>query len=292
MKKYYSIGELFADYRKMRQMTQGDFASDLDVDVRTVQRWENGTTLIKPEKEEDIVTMTFLPYQLIRNLNAVVPLPTYYDFNLRKYSLDAIDKDLPSAKWQKKRLEMISERIRSVDFEMDFKYLENYLKFYKKCTPNMREVIKKASELLPEMNLIITDVAGYYAGHSLIFPIRPETYEKLRSKEMHESELTVDDLVPHRTLERPMFFGFDITANSNENYFYISSALMRFLRDKPNQNYWYCAIPFRKDNRKLSSQLGLKIVWEEEPSVNEYGIEMHRRFQEGNLRDFLQDVRD
>ena len=291
MKKYYNIGELFADYRKTRHMTQGEFALALDVDVRTVQRWENGTTLIKPEKEEDIVTSTFLPYQLIRNLNAVVPIPTYYDFSLRKYSLDSVNKSLPSAQWQKKRMDMISNRVRSVDFDMDFDYFKNYLRFYKECTPNIKEVIKESCRLLPEMNLIISDFAGYYAGHSLIFPIRPEAYEKLRSKEMEESDLTVDDLVPHRTLDRPLFFGFDITADCNENLFYITSALLRFLRDKPNQNYWYCGIPFRKDSLKRNAEVGLKIVWEEEPGINQYGIEMHRRFQEGNLRDFLNDVK-
>ena len=70
MKKYNSIGELLVDYRKIKQSSQAEFAARLNVDIRTVQRWENGSTLIKPDKEEDIVMETLLPYQLLRNLNA------------------------------------------------------------------------------------------------------------------------------------------------------------------------------------------------------------------------------
>ena len=91
MKKYNSIGELLADFRKLNKISQAEFASRLNVDIRTVQRWENGTTLIKSEKEDEIVKETILPYQLVRNLNAVVPIPTFYDFSLRKYSLSAAD---------------------------------------------------------------------------------------------------------------------------------------------------------------------------------------------------------
>ena len=83
MKKYSTIGELLIDYRKINQQSQADFAASLNVDIRTVQRWENGSTLIKPDKEEDIVNETLLPYQLVRNLNANVPISTYYDFSLR-----------------------------------------------------------------------------------------------------------------------------------------------------------------------------------------------------------------
>ena len=87
MKKYNSLGQLFIDYRAFNNMSQADFANLVEVDVRTVQRWEKDVTLIKSEKEEDIVMETLLPYQMIRNLNATISIPTYYDFKLRKYSL-------------------------------------------------------------------------------------------------------------------------------------------------------------------------------------------------------------
>ena len=287
MKKYNFIGELLVDYRKIKKCSQAEFAARLNVDIRTVQRWENGTTLIKPDKEEDIVMETLLPYQLVRNLNASVPIPTYYDFSLRKYSLSKLTNRLPHAEWFKRNLEVATKRIRTLDYETDIDYIVRYMQYHKKITKSLKEVIKEAARLLPEMNLIITDDSGFYSGHSLIFPLKPETYEKLKSRQMNEQDLTVNDLIHHKKLERPIFLGFDITADSNDNNFYISSQLLRFVRDKPNQGYLFCSIPIRYDNLELSDQMGLKIIWEGERGKNEFGLEVFPRFQEGNFRNFL-----
>jgi len=287
MRKYSDIGELFTDFRRINSMSQSDFAAALEVDIRTVQRWENGATLIKSEKEEDIVMLTLLPYQLIRNLNATVPIPTFYDFSLRKYALNELDDSLPEAAWFKTNLEKATRRIRTLDHESDIDYLERYMQFHKKIKRNINEVIKESTRLLPEMNLIITDDSGYYSGHSLIFPIKERSYKRLRSQEMDENELTVEDLIHPGQMKRPIYFGFDITADCNDNIFYITAHLMRTIREKPVRDYLYCAIPFRSDNFKLNSDIGLKIIWEGEKGVNQYGLEVAPRFQEGNLRDFL-----
>jgi len=287
MKKYNLVGELLVDYRKIQKISQAEFAARLNVDIRTVQRWENGSTLIKPDKEEDIVMETLLPYQLLRNLNASIPIPTYYDFSLRKYSLSQLTNKLPHAEWFKRNLEIATKRIRTLDYETDIDYIVRYMRYHKKITKSLKAVIKEAVRLLPEMNLIITDDSGFYSGHSLIFPLKPEAYEKLRSREMNEQELTVNDLIHHQKLERPIFFGFDITADSNDNNFYITSQLLRYVRDKPNQQYLFFSIPIRYDNLELSDQIGLTIVWEGERGENEYGLEVFPRFQEGNFRNFL-----
>ena len=96
MKKYSSIGELLIDYRTLNNISQIELASKFDLDVRTIQRWEKNITLLKADKEEEMVDVTFIPYQVIRNLNAPVSIPTFYDFNkesipclqlLRKYPI-------------------------------------------------------------------------------------------------------------------------------------------------------------------------------------------------------------
>lgn len=287
MTKYNDIGELLIDFRRINSMSQSEFAAALEVDIRTVQRWENGSTLIKSDKEEDIVMLTLLPYQLIRNLNASVPIPTLYDFSLRKYALNELNDDLPEAAWFKANLEKATRRIRPLDHESDIDYLERYMQFHKKINRNLSAVIKESSDILPEMNLIITDDSGYYSGHSLIFSIKESTYKRLRSREMDESELTVNDLAHPSQMKRPIYYGFDITADCNDNIFYVSAQLLRALREKSDKDYLYCATPFRSDNFKVNEEIGLKIIWEGEKGVNQYGLEMAPRFQEGNFRDFL-----
>lgn len=287
MKKYNAIGELLTDYRKINKISQAEFAARLNVDIRTVQRWENGVTLIKPDKEDEIITETLLPYQLVRNLNASVPIPTYYDFSLRKYSLSELTNKLPDAQWFKKNINVASNRVRTFDYETDIDNVVKYMRFHKKVDRNLREVIRESARLLPEMNLIITDDSGYYSGHTLIFPVKPETYENLKTRKMKDVELTVRDLIPHRKLDRAIFFAFDITADSNDNMFFINSHLLRFLRDIPHQDYLFCSITNRFDNFEINEQVGLKIIWEGIKGKNKFGLEVAPRFQEGNFRNFL-----
>ena len=40
MTKYNDIGELLIDFRRINGMSQSDMAAELEVDIRTVQRWE------------------------------------------------------------------------------------------------------------------------------------------------------------------------------------------------------------------------------------------------------------
>jgi transcriptional regulator with XRE-family HTH domain len=287
MRTYQQIGQLLVDFRKINSLSQSDFASVLGVDVRTVNRWENGNSLINPEMEVEIVRVTLLPYQLIRNLNANHPIPTYYDFSLRKYAMSSLNEKLPSAKWFKARLEVATHRIRELDHESDIDYLEKYMQFHKRINRNLSEVIKESSRLLPDMNLVITDDSGYYSGHSLIFPISEDAYRRLRSQEMKESELTVEDLEKPEPGERRIYYGYDITADCNDNIFFLVGQLLRVIRDHPEQNYLYCATPMRSDNFELNNEIGLKIIWEGEKGVNQFGLEIAPRFQEGNFKDFL-----
>jgi len=71
MKKYTSLGTLLIDFRAYKNMSQAELASKFDVDIRTIIRWEKNETLLKSDKEEDMVDITFIPYQVIRNLNAL-----------------------------------------------------------------------------------------------------------------------------------------------------------------------------------------------------------------------------
>ena len=110
MKRYYLFSELLIDYRKYYKLSQLDFANKLQVDLRTIQRWEKDLTLISADKEEDFVLETLIPYQLVRNLNAKVPIPTFYDFKHRKYSLDELTNSLPKAKWFKEHINLKSKQ--------------------------------------------------------------------------------------------------------------------------------------------------------------------------------------
>ena len=287
MKQYHSLGELLIDYRIFSDLSQSELASKFDVDIRSVQRWESNQTLVKPDKEEDIVNVTLLPYQLIRNLNAAVPIPTYYDFRINKYALTELTEKLPEASWFKDQMDKSTKRIRAFDFENDFEYILKYMHFHKNIPNNIRQVIRESIRLIPEMNLIVTDESGFYSGHSLVFPIAKETYERLKSKEISENDITISDLVNYKTHDQIILYGFDITADCNDNIFYLFNQLFKFFRDLSNQNYLYCCTSLRYDSHKLINDFGLKVIWEEKNEFNNLGLEFCRHFQVGNFREFL-----
>ena len=287
MKKYNSLGKLLVDYRSFNDISQPKFAFNVNVDIRTVQRWERNISLIKPEKEEEVVLKTLLPYQLVRNLNATVPIPTYYDFRIRKYSLNEFSKKLPDTTCIKRYIDIETKRIRPIDYDYDIKHIVRFLDSHHNdshFTDN--ELIKKAIRLLPELNFVITDDSGYYAGHCLIFPIKESTYLKLRNKTLKKKEIRKSDLVNSNEGERAIFFNYDITADCNDNIFYIIATLLRFFRDYKGE-YLFCAYTERIDTLKLASEFGMKVVWEDIERQKELGLEVPPRFTEGSYKEYL-----
>lgn len=288
MKKYLSIGELLIDYRKENQISQMDFSSSINVDIRTVQRWEKDTTLIKPEKEKEIVSETLLPYQLIRNLNANVPIPTYYDFRIRKYSLTELNNDLPDARWLKERMNDHTKRVRTIDPEKDLEILKKDLKIQKLGQEYLSlALLKQAVELLPELNLIIMDDFDNYSGHCIVFPIDETLFEKLKQNKISDDKIKPTDLISPKTKSNPIFYNYDITADCNDNVFYMAHNYLKFFVELENQNYTFCSCTMRYDTYKLNEQLGLELVWQDEVEKDYLGLAYHPRFYIGNFKKYL-----
>ncbi len=288
MKKYLTIGALLIDFRKENQLSQLDLSSEINVDVRTVQRWEKDITLIKLDKEREIVEATLLPHQLIRNLNATIPIPTYYDFRIRKYSLSELNNKLPDANWIKQRLDEISKKIRTIDVSKDMDILKKDLKIQKfGHIPLSKSVLARAIELLPELNLIIMDDFHNYSGHSIVLPINVDTYQKLKNKEITGTDITLRDLVNYKTTEKPVFFNYDFTADCNDNIFYLAHNFLDFFQGMPDQAYEYCSYVMRYDSYKLNKQLGLELVWEGSVQEDYLGLAYYPRFYTGNFKKYF-----
>lgn len=288
MKQYFSIGDLLIDYRLDRNISQLDLSSLINVDIRTIQRWEKDITLIKPDKEKEIAEATLLPYQLIRNLNAAVPIPTYYDFRIRKYSLTELNNELPHAVWLKDRVKEFSERIRTIDLSSDIDVLRRDLLLQKNNEePISRNVMSRAIELLPELNLIIMDDFGNYSGHCITLPLKLEAYEQLIHKEISEKDLNISHLTNYKSMDEPIFFNYDITADCNDNVFYLAHQYLSFFRELSN-TYTYCSYTMRYDSYSINEQLGLKLLWENPIQKDGLGMEYHPRFYTGNFNAFFE----
>jgi transcriptional regulator with XRE-family HTH domain len=288
MKKYRSLGELLIDHRKVHSLSQSDFAAGLNVDIRTVIRWEKDETLVKPDKEEELAEVTFIPYQVIRNLNATVTIPTYYDFRIRKYSMAEISNELPETEWLKSQIENPIHRIRKIEMQSDFDSILRYAQFQHMLKkPLNRELIRKAVEMLPQVNVIIVDDTGYYSGHCVVFSISYQTYTQLKNHERLEGDLTISDLTDFRKEAKPVFHFYDVTADCNENIFYMAGAVLKFFKELQQTDYVVTSLTHRYDSYALNKHLGLNLVWMDEKTTDSLGTETQARFYEGNFREFL-----
>ncbi len=288
MKKYLNIGDLLKDYRRYHSISQSDLASEFDVDIRTIIRWEKNETLLNPEKEEVMANVTFIPYQVIRNLNTPTQIPIFYDFDLRKYSLSSISSQLPNAEWIKSKIDVSTPRIRPIQYESDF---ENIIRFtalqHNPLKSTNIKLMMEAAKLLPELNIIILDQSGYYSGHCVYFPLSLTTYHDIRSRAIQEFDLQPEHLVNYRHQDTPVFYCHSITADCNENFFYIIGTVLKFYRDTPLKNYVYALLTSRYDSHHMSEQLGVEVVWEDFDIQKKEHLPAEPRLVEGNFNAFL-----
>ena len=289
MKKYISLGELLIGFRNLNNISQADLAAKFDVDIRTIIRWEKNETLLKSEKEEEIANITFIPNQVIRNLNTTNPIHTYYDFNLRKYSLSPLFQKLPEVRWIKESIDSIHNNIRPIQTEKDIENIIRYTQLQGDSLKSIsRQLIRETARIFPELNLIVTDVLGNYAGHSLYFPLSFETYKKIKNQKLMEIDLTISDLVNYKMQTPPVFYCHSITADSNENFFIIIGAVLKFYRDTAiDKNYIYSIITSRHDSYDMNKSLGVALIWEDLDQQKKLNLKVPPRLYEGNFKDFL-----
>jgi len=280
MKEYLTIGELLKDFRKLNKTTKIDLAALFDVDVRTINRWEANATLLKPEKEEKMVDITFIPYQVIRNLNAPISIPTYYDFNLRKYSISKFSNELPDLSWIKSLKELETNRLRPIKSDSDINLIRRASLIQDSITkPISIELINTASKLLPKLNYILFDTSGFYSGHSVFFPLKRSSYQKIKDRIITEDKITPNDFVDYKSVENPVFYAYDVNADCNENLFYISYAIKSFFEDI-KRSYTYASYTSRYDAIKINEQIGNTLVWEDKERQKELNSEFAPRLYE------------
>ena len=284
MKRYDTLVDLLTDFRKINNISRNEFAAMMDVDLRSVYRWEANEYLLKPEKERLFFEVSLVPFQVIRNLNSFTPIPTYYDFNLRKYSLTEYSFELPDPIWFKDRLDFENDKIRTITSD-DLGIIYRILKKRKVYDDVIGfNLIEKAIKLLPELNIVITDNAGYYSGHCITLPISAPVYQKIKDKTLGIGEIEPDMLVNYKDEKKPVFLFYDVTADNNDNVFYLISHLMRFFRSNDIEDYIAASYTTRYDSEKFNEQLGLNIVWDCSKTTSLPGLP---RLADGDFKKFL-----
>lgn len=289
MKKYHTLGELLVDFRKNRNLTQIDFAAMLDVDVRTVIRWEKNESLIKTEKERILIENLGIPHQVIRNLNTDRPIAVYFDFKRWLYSLTLLSSMVKSSKEFKTEHELETSRIETLKNNRDFEFITYIQKNQKNCTPLRKEVIETAARILPEINLVIQDQSGYHGGHISILPLRYEVYEAIRDQKMKENELRVQHLSSYMDDDPKIFYFYSIYSNSLDNTYYLINKMLFYFKKLVEVNYIFAGVTFQELKVERFKEMGFQVLWQK---VVENHPEWTANFLSGNFNKFLFDEKE
>ncbi len=284
MKKYHSLGVLLTDFRKHRNMTQLDLAAVLDVDVRTVIRWEKNESLIKPDKEKILIESLGIPHQVIRNLNTDHPISVYFNFKQWSYALSLLSSMVKSSLEFETDVEFETNRIVPLSNAKDIEFIRYIQENQNNRKPLLDEVVKEAALLFPELNLVIKDQSGYHGGHISILPLKYETYELLRNQKIQEHEIKVSDLSgdPDR---RPLaFYFYSLYSNSLDNTHYLMNKILYYFKSKRLDDYIFAGITYRSWKVARFMEMGFHINWQKK---DENDPEQTVTFICGNFNDFL-----
>jgi len=284
MKKYTSLAELLVDYRAYHQLSQIDFAALLDIDVRTVIRWEKNESLINQEKEKSIVEILGIPHQVIRNLNTEKPIPIYFDLFRRVYSHTRLSQKVLISCEMLLDSSIDTDRFLLISKESDIEFVTYIQKLNKNNKPLKAELIKKAAKILPELNVALYGQSGFYSGHITVLPLKYDIYLKIRNHEIKESDLKTSDLDIDLTENPLVFYYYSVYADSAENYYYILNRLLTFFQRNKFKNYIFAGISYRKPKIEFLLEIGLDNIWEE--PIEEDGKDM-ASLMEGNFDEYL-----
>jgi len=284
MKKYHSFGKLLADYRKFHNLSLIELAAKLDVDVRTVTRWEKDESFIKADKEKDVVEILNIPHQVVRNLNTDYPIPVYYSIKLRTYSLSSLLVKPIGAAWYKSDLPREDELIHLIANDSDVEFVTDIQEMNNNPKPVKAELVKEAAKLLPELNLMLVDQSGYYAGHISVLPLKYSSYKKIRERKMDEGALQCTDLSSNFTKAPLVFYFYSLYADSLENSYHLINRLLSYFKEKKFDDYLFAGITYRENKVDLLREMGIKVIWKD---TGEEGSEVNCTFMEGDLDMFL-----
>jgi transcriptional regulator with XRE-family HTH domain len=284
MKKYSSIAELLTDYRAYHQLSQIDFAALLDIDVRTVIRWEKNESLINQEKEKSIVEILGIPHQVIRNLNTENPIPIYFDLFRRIYSHTRLSQKVLISCELLLDSTIDTDRFHLISKQSDIEFVTYIQKLNKNIRPLKAELIRKAAKILPELNVVLLGQSGFYSGHITILPLKYDTYLKIRNHEIKESDLKTTDLDFDLSESPLVFYYYSVYADSAENYYYILNRLLTYYQRNKFNDYIFAGISYRKPKIEFLLEIGLNNIWEE--PIEEDGKDM-ASFMEGNFDEYL-----
>lgn len=228
MEQYHTVGKLLEDLRKSKGLSQAKMAEQLHLSTRTYSRYELNQTRIDVF---DLAETTKIPLEVLFRLSH--GYPTQYNVETRRYSLCPFDNHYINSKVLHKLLFNTPEVGNIVALKDKANHTSKMINvdfpFYPYKNKISGKVLYEASNILPELNISISDPYGYYSGHMICIPLKLSSYNNIRRFNIPEHSLSINDLAEVNNNNQIALHIFSLFTTNSTYAYCIAKRLVYFL---------------------------------------------------------------
>ncbi len=194
IKLYESLGSLIRNYRQCYKLSQEKFSEFIGISIRELRNWETGRCRARMENLHDLSELTGIPMQVCVALTADQPI--WYSLQTRHFSYSFIEaQSLHHELFRYPERPGSDPTIKCESISTDKQInmvLSCHSDIYGTVKPLQKDVIKKASAILPDLNQIVFDSWGHYVGHTIWLPLNKDTYYQLKKQKSLDTYFITD----------------------------------------------------------------------------------------------------
>jgi transcriptional regulator with XRE-family HTH domain len=263
---YKNLGQLLKAYRVKMGLSQQRLADEMQVELKTYQRWERN---LHPAKKENLLVIsrtTGIPMNALISLNFGQHL--YYSIIRRRYALGRLETTTPVYNL------LLNDEGSPVDEgeTIYFHSLDNkdYLKYIKEYDdlvyPSEKsftiDILQSAARILPELNFIALDQWQLPVGHITCIPLSTDFYLTLKGLKSVERKARIHNLVDITREKKGVYYFWSTHGASSFVYhnilFKSAQHWPQFKED--HQDLLVANLSVSRDGYSVCSKLGMQIV--------------------------------
>ncbi|MBU1053483.1 MAG: helix-turn-helix domain-containing protein [Proteobacteria bacterium] len=262
-KLYKSLGSLIHDYRQCYNLSQEKISELIGISVRELRNWETDRCHARIENLHDLSEVTGIPMQVCVALNADQPI--WYSLQERRFAYSSMEAQFYSHELYKFSEQLGDSFIVRAERVSKDKHISMILSYHREIyhtvKPLLKDVIKKAAMLLPDLNHIIFDSWGHYVGHIIFLPLRSDIYEKIKMQESFEHYLTCDRINDILSINEGVYFNYSSYAASiNASHQNIVRIARYFAKIKEKKRYIVAGYSPVEETCKLYNKIGMSFA--------------------------------
>lgn len=287
LKRYSNLGTLLSDYRDTLGIKQAVLAAEINVDPKTLSRWENQNN---PGQENllRLAQRTLFPFELLVRL--AHGIPTLYNVTSHRMAYSTFDTDFINKKLLRDEL---FDAGADIDIEITHasESLADVLKHKRHIYSKKRwvadEVLARASTLAATVNLVARGHHGTYVGHLFTLPLKKTAHHELRTQKRHEGDIASADLITPDSPDLGTLHIYSFHASTSHVAYAILQHLVRALMlSWEHLVECDCSLtryPVTEDGLELSTKMGLKQVFADPREHTRFKTEIIPEFREARF---------